>query len=434
MGQTIGGEKPKPRVALLGVFKEEEQNSLRKMFPTVYTAKFLENLNKQVDAREIDLIVIGENINDVGYSWKEYCHIVCFSSDINSLPGPFQETELFLNKQAETEAFIFSDLPLFLARIREADFSEINGIRGWPIIESRIQFQIEVGKNSISKEILKKGCILAEKITGNMLSIYFTRRDKKLGVAWLPNTIYSKHIWVHAILQEWAKLDSESFPNFSDWQSSPEWMTSEESVIQSKINEVEEIKKNQIIEYDNKIAGLQESLVVKSNEVNKSERRLITSQSDELVEEVIKAFRKIGFSVKNIDESLKKGKQKREDLQLIIKKDNEWIAIVEVRGYSRSSGKTSDLQRLRRFATLYKKEIDEYPQKMIYVVNGQIDVPPTYREKPLKSAAEDVKVFAEDLGLVIWTLDLYKAIYVSKLDIDKIRNSIVKDFGYWNPY
>ena len=243
----------------------------------------------------------------------------------------------------------------------------------------------------------------------------------------------SQNMFGSIILHEWAKLDKESFPNFGNWKTSLDWMTSEENKIKSNITKIEKMKNEKIAEFDNKIVELNKELVIKSSEVDKFERRLITSQSKELVEAVIKAFEEIGFIVKDIDDSLEKGKQKREDIQLSITKDNIWVALVEVRGYSKSSGRTSDLQRIRRFSTLYNEEIGEYPQKLIYVVNGQLDISPNYRESPLKSAKDDVSVFAEDNGLVIWAVDLYKAIYVNRLDKVKLNESIIKDVGYWEP-
>jgi len=135
MGQITGGERQKPRVALLGLFKSNELESLKYVFPTVYIAENLDKLEKQVDSRDIDLLIIGENITDLNYSWKENCHIICFSQYMESLPGPTKTTELHLGKQAKTEAYIISDLSLLMGRISKTDFANLNGIRGWIILE-----------------------------------------------------------------------------------------------------------------------------------------------------------------------------------------------------------------------------------------------------------------------------------------------------------
>ena len=69
MGQITGGERQKPRVALLGLFKSNELESLK------YVLCILENLDKK---RDIDLLIIGENITDLNYSWKE--NVILFVS------------------------------------------------------------------------------------------------------------------------------------------------------------------------------------------------------------------------------------------------------------------------------------------------------------------------------------------------------------------
>jgi len=91
--------------------------------------------------------------------------------------------------------------------------------------------------------------------------------------------------------------------------------------------------------------------------------------------------------------------------------ENEsWIALVEIRGYSRSGGTTVDLQRLHRFATLYERETGQAPDKLIYVINGQLELLPSQRQEPLAPAKDDVEVFTESDGVIIWTLDLFRAI------------------------
>ena len=67
-------------------------------------------------------------------------------------------------------------------------------------------------------------------------------------------------------------------------------------------------------------------------EANNGLRRLITSQGNELVEEVSKILRTIGFQVDLIDNQIGQNEPKKEDLRL--KCDDvdgeEWAAIVEV--------------------------------------------------------------------------------------------------------
>ena len=142
----------------------------------------------------------------------------------------------------------------------------------------------------------------------------------------------------------------------------------------------------------------------------------------------------MGFIVDNVDESLAPNAPKREDLRLRDPQHQpeSWEAIVEVRGYSKSSFTTADLQRLARFAALYQKEKGRLPDKCIYVVNGQTDLIPPLRDIPLASAPDDLQVFSEDNGLVIWTLDLFRVAKRLNPDTQQlIRHSIKHCMGRW---
>ena len=117
---------------------------------------------------------------------------------MESLPGPTKTTELHLGKQAKTEAYIISDLSLLMGRISKTDFANLNGIRGWIILElvkySPYTTSIDLAE---AKNLLSKNYIIKEKVTNNLLAVFFTRQSRALGIAWLPNSIFSKHVWVN---------------------------------------------------------------------------------------------------------------------------------------------------------------------------------------------------------------------------------------------
>ena len=64
MSSKIGGQRPRPRVALLGTFLDQDMNYFRRIFPTIWPALDINSLRESVDKREIDLIVIAQVIND----------------------------------------------------------------------------------------------------------------------------------------------------------------------------------------------------------------------------------------------------------------------------------------------------------------------------------------------------------------------------------
>jgi hypothetical protein len=67
-----------------------------------------------------------------------------------------------------------------------------------------------------------------------------------------------------------------------------------------------------------------------------------------------------------------------------------------------------------------------------YIVNGQIDLPPSQRQSPLVSSPEDISEFGEQDGLIIWTLDLFQALKtLDTNDLPKIREEIRNTKGKW---
>lgn len=214
-------------------------------------------------------------------------------------------------------------------------------------------------------------------------------------------------------------------------------MVREEEETLSQIQALEQKKKEAVIEIDKQIGELVTKLTLVKANANKGLRRLITAQGPELVDEVAKAFKDIGFNVTDVDELIDEKGTKREDLRLghLDKKGEEWNAIVEVRGYARSAGNTADLLRLARFADLYEKETGKAPDKRIYIVNGQLELLlPSHRQKPLASAPEDLQIFSESGGILIWSIDLFRALKATKTaDYPALIESIKCAQGRWVP-
>lgn len=435
MNGKVGGQRPRPRVALLGNFKYDDVEHFKRMFPTIWRAQYITDLRKLVDVREIDLLIIASGImyaND----WPEKTHTVCFSDKIGYLPGPFSQVFLKIIGNAETEEFLFPDVPLPLNRRREADYCDLTSVRGWP----KLGFSygaIETTKLKTATNILNSGTIICERNTNIPLAIAFIRKDSNLGIAWLPSVVTNQAAWVEVLVTQWAQSDKDSFPIWGDWTASPEWLVPEEEQILSKIQALEEQKQKSVTEIDKQIGELTSELALAKAKANKEQRRLITAQGPELVDEVAKALKAIGFNVTVVDKLIGENEPKREDLRLrhSTKEGKEWNAIVEVRGYARSAGNTADLLRLARFAELYRKETGKYPDKRIYIVNGQLELLlPSQRQKPLASADEDLQIFAESSGILIWSVDLFRAMKATDpADYPTLLESIKRAQGRWTP-
>ncbi len=129
MSGKIGGQRPRPRVALLGTFGADDVMHFLRMFPTVWRAENIWRLREKVDVREIDLTVIASGV-DGALDWPQKTHAVCFSKDIGRFPGPIPRSYIEISGEAETEEFVFPDVPLPLGRRRDADYGNLTSVRG----------------------------------------------------------------------------------------------------------------------------------------------------------------------------------------------------------------------------------------------------------------------------------------------------------------
>lgn len=436
MSVKSGGQKQRPRVALLGGFEPNDIEHFERIFSTIYSARYITRLEDLVDVREIDLLIIGPN-TDSDNGWSFQTHTICFSDRIDILPGPILPTVLSISGNAETEEYLFPDVPLPISRRREADYKDLAGVRGWPRIELTYRGNITTDDLKAAEGIFSTSGIIRESHTNELLAIYYIRKDKKLGIGWLPSVKKNLSAWVDILVTEWAQTDKEAFPYFGDWTESPEWIVAEEEEILCKIEDLKKNKQETINKIDNQISELTTSLATAKFNANKGRRRLITSQESELVDEVNKALTEIGFKVTSVDEQIADNQRKREDLRLshLGEKGEKWNAIVEVRGYARSEGKTGDLQRLGQFAALYQKETGQFPDKRIYIVNGHLELTqPSQRRKPLASASDDLEVFSDSDGILIWTIDLFRALKTTDpTDYPTLLESIKCAQGRWTP-
>lgn len=435
MSTKIKGQRPRPRVALLGRFGNKDRAQFGRMFPTQWYGVTIDDLKEKVDVREIDLLIIDRGVNSAS-DWPEKVHVICFSEKLGRLPGPTPNTLITHGGRAETETYVYPELSLPFDRCRNADFINLSSVRGW--LRLHIAVRPDRGcpilEMNEATKTFEEGAIICEFHTDKPLATQYLRKENKLGVAWLPYTPIDKAAWVDVLVTEWAKSDKEHFPNFGDWTASPEWMVKEELDIDSSIKALEQKRQKVIAQIDAQIGDLTSKLSAVKADINRGRRRLITAQGPELVDEVKKAFQDIGFEVSDIDELLGEGVPKREDLRLRDPSSGQkdWEAIVEVAGYARSGGKTADLLSLGRFANLYQQETGRLPDKQIYVVNCQIELLPSQRKEPLAASKEDLQVFTESNGIVIWTLDLFRAVKATNSKgYSALRKSIKEAVGIW---
>jgi len=433
----LKGSRPRPRVGLIGNFEEKVFHALKTLFPTVWTGESLDHLCNVVSPNEIDIIIIAPNVPNQSdqKDFLKHAHLISFSDSFDCLPGPSDGSYTVIEGISLTEEYTIPDQPLGFFNLLENSISTENA-KGWPLIFVEIDIRHkQCYSYALQKDLLVKGALLYDPHTGHPFATKFIRLDSHLGVACLPCHFFDIVSWVEIICLEWAIGDQERFPNFGDWTKNLEWMTHEEESLKLEIDGITDELERKTFEYKKRIAELSTNLLETSLLINKGKRRLITAQGDELLEETARSFKELGYHVRVMDIEIKGDSPKKEDLRIQDPDERDWEAIVEVRGHTKSSGQTSDLNRLSRFARLYQTETGHSPSKLIYVVNGQIELQsPRQRQEPFSSAPDDISVFGEHDGLIIWTVNLFKILKNSliKANIQEIRKSIRESKGIWH--
>ncbi len=432
----IKGSKTRPRVAVIGLpLIDEDRRKLEQLFPSINFYRSFKQLEDHTSSSEIDLLILGNKVEDSS-NLLFRINIISFSSNPPFMPGPVHNEHIELSNPVKTEEFIENDITLEYSRIRAKE--DWTNAKGWSKIhfkEQQVLMPVYSKKmTSIKKanSIIRGGAILLDSHSGSPFATVFLNEEQKLGVAWFPLPTKHKIDWIEAIVNEWAKYFPEKFPHIGDWARQEEWLLAPEIGLLKEIKNLEERKLEYIKEIEGKIDTLNKKYKGVLSWNDKGFRKLLTEQGDELVDIVKIAFESFGFTVEKMDETIIKGKSKIEDLRITIDNNKSWEAIVEVRGYAKSSGKEGELTRLNKFAKLYNKEKEKFPDKMIYVVNGSIELLPPQRPKPFESNPDFLNSIADDDCLVVSTTTIYRVLQkLEKSFKNDISKSIIESTGEW---
>jgi hypothetical protein len=232
--------------------------------------------------------------------------------------------------------------------------------------------------------------------------------------------------WLLAALNAWSHLDSARFPVRQAWRQEERWQVSKERELIAELRQLEVERNNMLTEVEMRMTKVRGQLENAQAE-GEVDRKLLTTQGDELVAAVRSALRNLGFDVAAMDERWPVS-DKREDLRVTDVSVNDWEAIAEVRGYKRGA-ELSDLMRLSRFAKRYQQDEGRYPDGVWYIANHFIPDSPSERSAILASHPKEVDAFADDDGLIVDTRHLFdmvvncQIVVLQKEDArEKLRN------------
>jgi hypothetical protein len=182
----------------------------------------------------------------------------------------------------------------------------------------------------------------------------------------------------------------------------------------------------------NREAELSAKLAECADAAESGPRRLLTAKGDDLVEAVHEALELLGFQVENRD-LVNPPSDRLEDLWVTSPLDDpNWIASVEVRGYSGGAA-LSDLLRIAgRFAPRFSATTGRPPSRSWYIVNQLIGRDPLTRPQVLAGHPNELAEFASQDGMAMDTADLFtlvRNVELGRFDRDDVRHMLAAGIG-----
>ena len=412
------GELARPRVALVGL-SEEEQNGCFAFFNSgVITAQGYDDLRKQAHAKELDLVISAiEYGGEDPESPYAACHLMLFGPQAwhsnYTAPGPeYGKEDHYYSCQLESLSSMYhlaADMAPMLRAVVERSLP--SSVMGYPIISHRAYAYGD--EHDRPDPARPKGWLAWAEEPELPLAVNVWRKPINKGLAWFPYEMPNRFELIRAVCYEWAKLDPDTFPTIVPWTQLPDWMTAGELAIRQKYQDEEATMVRMIQGYQTSLRRIESEFLQARDRADNGPRALLTSQDETLVNAVQAVFEEMGFKVKNVDEERKReGKPLVDDLRLTLDDDPTFLALVEIKGYSKRGAPQGDLGQLNQHVVTFLIENPgTLPSHKWYVCNTQYATrTPDMRDRPYANGAAD-RILCNDphvRGLVIPSLDLFR--------------------------
>ncbi|MEU6135856.1 hypothetical protein [Nocardioides sp. NPDC047086] len=246
-------------------------------------------------------------------------------------------------------------------------------------------------------------------------------RSEEASVWVIPMDIPDIPAWLREALREWHTLYPTRFPVVPDWDNDPAWKSAAELEIIAHKEQLESEILSQVAKLREQQEALDAELNAERERAEAYERALLAKDGEVLERAVQRALGDLGFEVTNMDEIWPEGKR-REDLRAGIASDPEWVAIVEIKGYTKGA-KETDLFKTGRWAESFILEKQRRPSARWFVTNHNRQRDPFDRGRPFANKPEVVTNYEADDGLVIDTVTLFEALRIVQSDPSR-RNEL----------
>lgn len=417
------GVLKRPRTVFLGDWNQDELKELSGLVGEDYHFNSFEETQKGVALGEVDLIVARRasfltsephsegveglaellsgrerqkkvRLRNLWHRWARGTFFVYFGGHEILPADPTPEGTLLLTAQCQHRELLVTNEDgelQDLSRIATKDFKNGRELAFW---------------RTNAPALLETGEWLVQTDEGGAPA--FHRFDEKTGKGMLILQeplcrAVTEHQWLAAVLRLWHEKAPNHFPDVITWEDEVRWQTTEEKQITEQLTQLDERRKTALAEFSQQEADLKASFERAKSKAEQSERRLLTTQGDELVEAVAAALIELGFVSSPPDDE--GTNHKKEDLLVTRDEWPEWEASIEVKGKARSGAKGDEATKLG------KRRNTRGTQQAILFVNGEFSRAPNNRG-PLFSNNQEIISMVKVVGvLVVDTRDLYQALF-----------------------
>jgi len=244
----------------------------------------------------------------------------------------------------------------------------------------------------------------------------------------LPLVVEDYVPWLRMLVKRWRAIDPNVFPESTGAYDTPDWQTSGELEAVAAIRALEAEKAQYELDHGTRLAAAEETLRLAVATAAESERRLLTETGEPLEAAVQDALETLGFEVAPQNG---RGKPLREDFRIKQPGEDEWVALVEVKGLTNGASPSVFGQVVRHHVN-FVAETGSPPDGVVVIVNHFRNDPPSGRARPFAGHPDEVAAFAENGYRIIDTRDLFiaaRGVADGSVDAEVVRRTIVDGVG-----
>lgn len=418
------GTLEKPRTVFIG--HEDFAEGLETIVGDLFIYSNFMQAHLDIEPHEVDLLILhkskkgSDNAAGQLIRWMSNIFIICIYARGSILPRlPNDGGQIIAKTVFEREFHVTLASGELGDLIRRAT-REIKSAKGLPCFLRRRTNHYGPSWND---PIRSFGWLVNSDQSGNIAFVDSGESPSDpLSVVVIPEEIASQAPlteWVLACVRTWKMWRPSIFQSVPEWKEEHLWRTAQENQLHRSLDELNTRKEEFLAQIESEKERLLQQLSEEDLRASNKDRRLLTTKGESLVEAVSEALRRLGFGVEIPPEETTG--MKKEDLLLTFPEWSDWTASAEVKGFSRTGVKVSDVIKLN------KRRIRRGSTKAIMFINMEFSKSPSVRNPPLNN--DESRECAIELDvLVVDTRELFIALQ-DEGEADQLRSAIKDDVG-----